>query len=85
MKNLLLAHHRCSAKAELLILAYWTKKLISSPQNLKLQQIIQQGFTTTAGENVAGSRTGKLFLFQFVMRENRDLLYLADILTKKTK
>ncbi len=85
MKNLLLAHHRCSAKAELLILAYWTKKLISCPQSSKLQKIIQQGFTTTAGEKVAGSKISKLFLFQFVMREDRDLLYLADILTKETR
>ena len=85
VKNLLLAHHRWSAKAELLILAYWTKKLISCPQSSKLQKIIQQGFTTTAGEKVAGSKISKLFLFQFVMREDRDLLYLADILTKETR
>ncbi len=85
VKNLLLAHHRWLAKAELLILAYWTKRLISCPQSLKLQKIIKQGFTTTAGEKVAGSKTSKLFLFQFVMREDHDLLYLADILTKETK
>ncbi len=84
VKNLLLAHHRWSVKAELLILAYWTKKL-TSLHSLKLQKIIHQGFVTAAGENVAGSRTGKLFLFQFVMRENRDLLYLADILTRENK
>lgn len=83
VKNLLLAHHRWSVKAELLILAYWTKKLTSS--NSKLHRIIHQGFVTPAGENITGSRTSKLFLFQFVMRENRDLLYLADILTRENK
>ncbi len=46
VKNLLLAHHRWSVKAELLILAYWIKKLTSPPQNSKLQQIIHQGFVT---------------------------------------
>lgn len=70
VKNLLLAHYRWSVKAELLILAYWTKKL-TSPHGLQLQKIIDRGFVTPAGENVAGSRTSKLFLFQFVMRENR--------------
>ena len=84
VKNLLLAHHRWSVKAELLILAYWTKKLTSFNSS-KLQKIIHQGFVTPAGEDVAGSRTSKLFLFQFVMRENRDLLYLADILTRENK
>ncbi|MEL6929373.1 MAG: hypothetical protein AAFO95_12155 [Cyanobacteria bacterium J06600_6] len=84
VKNLLLAHHRWSVKAELLILAYWTKKL-TSLNSSKLQQIIHQGFVTPAGENVAGSRASKLFLFQFVMREERDLLYLADILTRENK
>ena len=69
VRNLLLAHHRWSVKAELLILAYWTKKLTSS--NSKLHRIIHQGFVTPAGENITGSRTSKLFLFQFVMRENR--------------
>lgn len=84
VKNLLLAHHRWSVKAELLILAYWTKKL-TFPNSSKLQQIIHQGFVTLAGEKVAGSRKSKLFLFQFVMREDRDLLYLADILIGKNK
>ncbi|MGD1917964.1 MAG: hypothetical protein ACFCAD_03205 [Pleurocapsa sp.] len=46
VKNLLLAHHRWSVKAELLIMAYWIKKLTSPPQNSKLQQIIHQGFVT---------------------------------------
>ena len=81
---MLLAHHRWSVRTELLILAYWTKKL-TSLNSSKLQKIIHQGFVTPAGENVAGSRTSKLFLFQFVMRENRDLLYLAEILTKENK
>ena len=70
VRNLLLAHHRWSVKAELLILAYWTKKLTSSNSS-KLHRIIHQGFVTPAGENITGSRTSKLFLFQFVMRENR--------------
>ena len=83
VRNLLLAQHRWETKAELLILAYWTKKLVSLPQNLKLDQIIKQGFTTKAGEIVKGNRKGRLFLFQFFMKEKNNLLYLSNILTRE--
>jgi hypothetical protein len=59
------------------------KKKLTSLNSSKLQKILHQGFVTPAGEKVAGSRTGKLFLFQFVMKEDRDLLYLSDILAKE--
>lgn len=83
MKNLLLAHHRWSETAKLLILAYWTKGLTSLPQHSELTQLVQEGFETSIKETVSGSKKGTLLFFQFVMQEEKDgLLRLSAIIPR---
>jgi hypothetical protein len=83
VKNLLLAQHRWYETSEILLLAYWTKKLISSPEKSSLQQIINRGFETQAKERVKGSMKGQLLLLEFVMEKNSNhLLYLSDIILR---
>lgn len=85
VNNLLLAQHRWNETAELLMLAYWTKGLVSLPEHAELGQIIKRGFETQAKERVFGCMKGKLVFFQFVMRETRDgLLHLAQIIHRGT-
>lgn len=85
VNNLLLAQHRWNETAELLMLAYWTKGLVSLPEHAKLEQIIKRGFETQAKERVRGCIKGKLVFFHFVMRAHRDgLLKLSQIIQRGT-
>lgn len=85
VKNLLLAQHRWNKAAEFLVLAYWTKGLLSLPEHANLQQIVKGGFETSARERVFGCTKGKLVFIQFVMREKQgNLLYLSDIIQRGT-
>lgn len=83
-KNLLLAQHRWSETAEILLLAYWRKTTVSSPNHTNLLKIIKEGFETQAKERVRGTNKGQFLLLEFVMRENsKNLLYLSDIILRE--
>jgi hypothetical protein len=83
IKNLLLAQHRWHETAEILLLTYWSKKLISPPEHSNFQQIVYRGFHTPAKEWVKGS-SGRLVILEFFMREKSNrLLYLSDIIHRE--
>ena len=70
--NLLLAHHRWSGSATLLVLAYWTKSLRNLPDHRALKQRVKTGFGTTAKEKVSGSSKCELMIFQTVLQETAE-------------
>ncbi|MGV0107600.1 hypothetical protein NSTCB13_06490 [Nostoc sp. DSM 114160] len=85
VKNLLLAQHRWQETAELLLLAYWTKRLISPPEHSNFQQIINRGFETQAKERVKGSSRGQLLVLEFAMRKNINpsIYHLSEIILRE--
>jgi hypothetical protein len=83
VQNLLLAHHRWEETSEILVLAYWTKGLASSPQHSSLSKAIREGFETESKQRVQGSYKGQILFFQFVMHEEKDgVLRLHEIIER---
>lgn len=80
VENLLLAHHRWGAKSSLLLLAYWTKSVVSSPDRSALKQKLRQGFETPSRQRVAGTQQGQLLCVRFALRENQQAWYLHKIM-----
>lgn len=78
--NLLLAHHRWGIKASFLLLAYWTKSVVSPPDHNALKQEFQWGFQTLSRQRVAGTQQGQLLCVRFVLRENQQAWYLNKII-----
>jgi len=82
VQSLVLAQHRFGGTADLLVLAYWTPGLVSTPDHGSLRRIVSQGFTTPAKQRVYGC-SGRLRLFQFVVQKGPDgLLRLAKIISR---
>jgi hypothetical protein len=70
--NLLLAHHRWGQQPAVLILSYWTKGLASLPDHALLRRRVQQGFMTSAKEQVEGSGRCQIFFFQTVLQQTAE-------------
>lgn len=68
VENLLLAHHRWGAKADCIIMAYWTKSLRDLPNHDLLADRFRRGFATSAMETVDGSPSGSLLFYQFILK-----------------
>lgn len=80
VENLLLAHHRWGTKASFLLLAYWTKSVVSLPDHPALKQQFQQGFQTSSRQRVTGTQQGQLLCVRFVLRENQQAWHLNKII-----
>lgn len=81
VSNLLLAHHRCTETAQWLVLAYWTKGLVSLPDFKRFEQIVRRGFTTDLKQLVCGTQQGSLICLQFLHQvKSPQSLYLDRIL-----
>lgn len=65
--NLLLAYHRWN-RPRILVLAYWSKRLLDLPDHERLRRRFRSGFVTATRERVPGGDAAVLF-YQFVHRE----------------
>lgn len=69
MQRLLLAQHRWGNKKRHLLLAYWTKGLVSVPDHSLLRSVVLNGFNASASNRVFGANCNLHFL-QFVLNES---------------
>jgi hypothetical protein len=86
VQNLLLGYWRWSQQPKLLVVAYWTKGLRNLPDHQAMKEIIRNGFTTAARENIPGSRSVGIRFFQFVFEAvPSELWKLTRIMVRGTE
>jgi hypothetical protein len=80
LMNLLEAYHRWEKKPSLLVLSFWSKRIVSAPNLNELSQIIKKGTTNSKGVYLSGIEDADLLINRFFFDEKADKkLYLQSV------